>query len=184
MALDAIGIILVILFFIRGYMRGLIIAAFSMLAILLGIFCALKFSQTFSSWLLAKGYISSPWVQVFSYAILFITVVIVVRLVGKLFQTIVEGLMLGFANRLAGGILYVFLGLVVWSSIIWIGAHAKIISPETIAASKTYPWVSGIAPWCCEQIGRLLPFLKDTFSNLQHFFDTLNQKLPEHVGAH
>lgn len=41
MALDVIGIILIVLFFIRGYMKGLIVALFSVLAILLGIVCVL-----------------------------------------------------------------------------------------------------------------------------------------------
>lgn len=184
MILDVIGIILIILFFIRGYSKGIILAAFSVLAILLGILCALKLSQTLAAWLLAKGYVSSGWVQVISYVLLFIVVVLVVRLIAKLFEKAVEGLMLGMVNKLIGGLLYAFLGVVLWSSLLWIGSHMHIITPETIAASKTYPWMSRIAPWFFEQAGKLLPFVKDTFSNLEHFFDSVNQKLPEHVGAH
>ena len=184
MALDVIGIILVILFFIRGYMRGIILAAFSVIAILLGILCALKLSQSFAAWMLAKGYITSGWAQVISYVLLFIVIVIIVHLIARLIQKAIEGLMLGFVNRLLGGILYVFLGVIFWSSLLWIGAKMNIITPELIAASKTYHWLSCIAPWFFEQAGKLLPFVKDTFSNLEHFFDTINQKLPDHVGAH
>lgn len=184
MILDVIGIILIILFFIRGYIKGIILAAFSVLAILLGIICALKLSQSLSTWLLAKGYVSSGWVQVVSYVLLFIAVVLVVRLVAKIIEKVVEGLLLGFVNKLAGGILYAFLGAVLWSSFLWIGTRMHLISPETIAASKTYGWFSGLAPWFFEQAGRLLPFARDTFSNLQHFFDNLNQKPANHVGAH
>jgi membrane protein required for colicin V production len=185
MILDVIVIILVVLFFIRGYMRGIILAAFSVIAILLGILCALKLSQTFSAWLLEKGYISSGWVQIFSYTLLFILVVIVVRLVARLLQKAVEGLMLGMVNRLIGGLLYAFLGLVFWSSLLWIGVRLHIVTPETVAASKTYPVVKEVAPWFFEQAAKLLPFVKDTFSGLEHFFDTVNQQLPEHhVGAH
>jgi membrane protein required for colicin V production len=184
MALDITGIILIILFFIRGYMRGFILAAFSVIAILLGILCALKLSQTFAAWLLAKGYISSGWAQVISYIVLFIVVVIVVRMIGRLLQKAIEGMMLGFVNRLAGAILYTFLGVVFWSSLLWIGGKMNIITPELIASSKTCHWLSGIAPWFFDQAGKLLPFVKDTFSNLEHFFDTINKKLPDHVGAH
>ena len=56
--LDIVGVILIILFFIRGYLKGLIVAAFSMLALLLGIICSLKLSQSFSEWLLKNGYVS------------------------------------------------------------------------------------------------------------------------------
>jgi len=184
MMLDVIAIILVILFFIRGYMRGIILAAFSVLAILLGIVCALKLSQSLSTWLLAKGYISSAWVQVVSYALLFITVVILVRLAGRLLQKAAEGLMLGMVNSLIGGLMYAFLALVLWSSLLWIGTHAGIIQLPAVAGSKTYPWLKGIAPWFCEQASRLIPFAKDIFTNLEHFFDAVEQKLPDHVGAH
>lgn len=184
MALDVTGIILIILFFIRGYMRGFILAAFSVIAILLGILCALKLSQSFAAWMLAKGYITSGWAQVISYIVLFIVVVLLVHLVARLIQKAIEGMMLGVVNRLLGGILYLFLGLVFWSSLLWIGTKMNIITPELIAASKTYHWFSGIAPWFFDQAGKLLPFVKDTFSSLEHFFDTVNKKIPDHVGAH
>ena len=184
MILDVIGIILIVLFFIRGYMKGFILAAFSVLAILLGIICALKLSQSFAAWMLAKGYVSSGWVQVISYVLLFIVVVIIVRLIGKLIEKAVETLMLGIVNRLIGGLLYAFMGAVLWSSLLWIGSRMHIITPETIAASHTYAKLSLLAPWFFEQVGKLLPFARDTFSNLEHFFDTINQKIPDHVGAH
>ena len=182
--LDVIGILLLILFFIRGYTKGFIVAAFSVLGILLGILCALKLSQSFAAWLLAKGWVTSGWVQVISYIILFAGVVILVNLVAKLLQKAVETMMLGMVNRLAGGILYVFLGVVLWSSLLWIGAHMHIIGPEAIAASKTYPWLSKVAPWFFEQVGQLVPFFKDTFSKLENFFDAVNKKIPGDVGTH
>ena len=184
MALDVIGIILIILFFIRGYMKGFILAAFSVLAILLGILCALKLSQSFAAWMLAKGYVSSGWVQVVSYVLLFILVVLVVRMVGKLIEKAVEAVLLGFVNRVIGATLYAFLGAVLWSSLLWIGSHMHILTPEVIAASKTYALLSRLAPWFFEQAGKLIPYVKDTFTNLEHFFDSVNQKLPDHVGAH
>lgn len=184
MALDVIGIILILLFFIRGYSKGFIVAAFSVIAILLGILCALKLSQAFSSWLLEHGYIASGWAQVISYVVLFIGVVLVVRLIANLLQKAVEGMMLGVVNKLVGGILYAFLGAVLWSSLLWIGKQMHMITPETIAASKTYEWLSRLAPWFFDEAGKLLPFVKDTFSKLERFFDTVNQKIPDHVGAH
>ena len=183
MILDVIGIILILLFFIRGYMKGIIVALFSVLAILLGILCALKLSQTLSSWLLEKGYVTSGWVQVISYVVLFIGVFLLVRLLAKLIQKALEGMMLGVINKLIGGLLYAFLGAVLWSSLLWICGRMHIISSETIAASKTYPWLSQLAPWFFEQAGKLLPFARDTFDKLEHFFDTVNQKAAN-VGAH
>src|SRR4051812_18840050 len=128
MLLDVIGVIILVLFFYRGYSKGFIVAAFSVIAILLGLMCALKLSQSFAAWLLEKGYVSSGWVQVISYLVLFIGVVLLVRLIAKLLEHAAEGLMLGFLNGLIGGILYAFLGAVLWSSLLWIAVHAHIVT--------------------------------------------------------
>ncbi len=176
MALDVTGLIIILLFFIRGYTRGLIVAAFSVIAILLGILCALKLSQSFAAWLLLKGYMTSAWAPMLSYIILFVGVVILVRLIAKMLQSAVEGMMLGTVNKLAGGALYALLGAVVWSSILWIGGRMNMFSPDLIAASVSYSWLSRLAPCFFEFAGHLLPFAKDVFSNLQQFFDQINKK--------
>lgn len=176
MALDVTGLIIILLFFIRGYTRGLIVAAFSVIAILLGVLCALKLSQSFAAWMLAHGYLTSGWAPMLSYIILFVGVVLLVRLFAKMLQKAVEGMMLGTVNKLAGGLLYAFLGAVLWSSILWIGGRMNMYSPELIASSKTYASLSGLAPWFFSFAGNLLPFAKDVFGNLQQFFDQINKK--------
>lgn len=183
MGLDAAGVIIILVFFIRGYMKGLILAAFSVIAILLGILCALKLSQSFASWLLANDYVSTPWAQVVSYIVLFIGVVLLVRLIGKMVEKAAEGLLLGTVNKLLGGLLYAFLGAVVWSSLLWIGGRAHIIPEKTMNESVTYASLSALAPWFFEVAGSLLPFVKDTFARLAHLFDTINAQ-PKDVGAH
>jgi membrane protein required for colicin V production len=183
MVLDLIGIILILLFFIRGYMKGFIIAAFSLLAILLGIICALKLSHILAKYLFDKGIITSGWGQLISYIILFIGVVLIVRLIAKALETTAKAAMLGWVDKGIGGLLYAFLAAVVWSSILWISNQMHLISPETIAYSKTYKYLSPLAPWVFKHIGALLPFAKNVFGDLQHFFEHVNQKLPDHVGA-
>lgn len=176
MALDVTGLIIIGLFFFRGYTRGLIVATFSVLAILLGLLCALKLSQSFGAWLLEKGYTTSGWAPLLSYLLLFTGVVLLVRLIARMLQSAMEKVMLGTVNKIAGGILYAFLGAVVWSSILWLGGKMNMFSPELIASSKTYGWLSQLAPWFFGFAGHLLPFAKNVFEQLSHFFDTVNRK--------
>lgn len=182
MVLDVVGIAIIIVFFIRGYMKGFIIAAFSVLAILLGIICSLKLSHTLADYLLRKGIVTSGWAQVISYIVLFLGVVLLVRTIASAIEASLKLAMLGLVNRLAGGLLYVFLGAVIWSTFLWIFNQLHAITPETLAASKTYKWFSPIAPWVFDHIGKVLPFAKNIFADLQHFFGTVNQQLPDHVG--
>ena len=83
-----------------------------------------------------------------------------------------------------GGLLYALLGAIVWSCCLWIADRAHLLTPEAVAGSKTYPWITPLAPWAFAHIGAVLPFAKTVFSDLQHFFDGVNRHLPEHVGAH
>lgn len=184
MALDILGITIVIIFFIRGYMKGIIVAAFSLLAIVLGIICALKLSGILAAYLLGKGIITSGWAQLISYVVLFLGVVILVRFIARLIEKSVQAVFLGLVNKLIGGLLYAFMAALVWSSLLWLCNQMHIISPETIASSKTYGYFMPIAPWVFEHIGKVLPFAKNIFTDLQHYFEGVNQHLPEHVGAH
>ncbi|HXS36929.1 MAG TPA: CvpA family protein [Flavipsychrobacter sp.] len=184
MLLDIIGITLVIILFIRGYRKGIIVAAFSLLGFILGIICALKLSHTFASWLFDKGIITSGWAQVVSFIVLFIVVVLLVRLLAKAIDSVVNAVFLGFISRLLGGLFYAFIAAVIWSTLLWIANQMHLISPETIAHSKTYSWFTPVAPWVCDHVGKVLPFAKHIFSDLQHFFENVNQKLPQHVGPH
>ncbi len=184
MGLDLVGITLLIIFFIRGYSKGLIVAAFSVLGILLGAMCALKLSGIFATFLAERNIITSGWAQLLSYIILFVGVMLLVRLIGKAVESSLEVAMLGMVNKIIGGLLYAFITSVIWSSILWIGTKMTIISPETIAASKTYTYFEPIAPWVFDHIGKVLPFAKDIFAELQQYFDALNQTATEHVGTH
>ncbi|MCB0698708.1 MAG: CvpA family protein [Chitinophagales bacterium] len=183
MIIDIIAITLIIIFFIRGYMKGIIVAAFSLIAIVLGIICALKLSERLASYLLSAGYVSSGWAQLLSYVVLFIGVVWLVRIIAKAIESAASMAMLGWANKGIGGLLYAFLAVTVCSSIFWLGREMQLLSEETIAASKTYPYIEPVAPWIADKVGMVLPFLKNVFADLQTFFTNVNEYLPEHVDT-
>ena len=173
MSVDVTALIILALFFIRGYTRGVIVAVFSVAAILLGILMSMKLSQTLASWMLQHGYTSATWAPMLSYAMLFMGVVLAVRLLAKMLQKMAEGLMLGLANRLAGGLLYSFAGAILFSSLLWLTVRVGAIDGTVVSASKTYPYFANLAPWFFSMAGALLPFAKDVFEQLGIFFDAI-----------
>jgi membrane protein required for colicin V production len=181
--LDIIGIIILALSFFRGFRKGAVVALCSLLGIVLGMLAALKLSGALGAYLMEKGWVTSAWAQIIAYVLLFIGVVMLVRLLAKAIETALKAAMLGLINRLVGGLLYAFIGALVWSSLLWIANRAHLLAPETIVASHTYGYFAPVAPWTFGHIGAVLPFARDTFSDLEHFFDEANKQLPEHVGA-
>ena len=184
MLLDIIGILLIILAFIRGYGKGVIVGVFSMLGVVLGMLVALKFSGVFADYLLKRDFITSAWAQVVSFVLLFLGMILLVRLVAKLIEGLIKAASLGLVNRLAGGTLYSLIGLLIWSALLWIANRAHFISPETLSASRSYEFMVPVAPWVYTHIGDVLPMAKDVFSDLGRFFDQVNTHLPGHVGSH
>ncbi len=183
MILDIIGIAFIVLFFIRGYMKGIIVAAFSLIGVILGIICALKFSHTLARYFFQKGIITSGWGQFASYLIIFLGIVLLVRLIAKAIETLLKAVLLGQVNKITGGVLYAFIAALVWSSLLWISNQMHLIAPETISGSKTYHYFSQLAPWLVNNIAKIWPFAKNIFTDLEHFFIDVNKKLPQHVGT-
>lgn len=182
MIIDIITITLIIIFFIRGYMKGIIVALFSVVAFILGIICALKLSELLASFLLEEGLVTSAWAQLVSYVILFVGMVIIVNLIAKAIESTMEALWMGWANKLFGGIFYAFIGALVLSTFLWLGNKMGLIPQEQLLASKSYPYIVALAPWVAEQVGLLWPMSKDLFADLEMFFNNINAYL-QHVDT-
>ena len=181
--LDLIAITILILFFIRGYMKGLIVAVFSVLAIIIGVIAALKLSGLLADWLLEKGWASAGWVQLISYAILFIGVLLLVRLISAAIRATTKLVMLGWVDGLLGGLFYGFLGVFLWSSVLWLLNQMTLISEESKLQSKTIGYVQPVAPWVVDKAGYLLPFAKDLMGDLNLFFDEVAENKKDDVGT-
>ncbi len=183
MILDAIFLVFLILFLIRGYSRGIVVALFSVLAILLGVLGALKLSGTVSVLLFDGGSKGGRWAPLLAYVLVFTVIVLLVRMGAKLLQKSFEAVALGWVNRLTGALLYAFLISFVFSSVLWLCNQMGLIRPETKADSLTYGVIEPIAPKVFSLIGAFLPFAKHIFDDLSVFFDRVNQSIPPHVGT-
>lgn len=180
--MDIFALILLILAFVRGWRKGIVVAVCSLLGFILGMMAALKLSTALGNWMLEQGWTSSAWAQIVAYLILFFGVLWCVRWIAKTIEKAMDTVMLGAVNRTAGGLLYAFIAAFIWSCMLWIANRAHLLSPEMLAGSKTYDWLEPIAPWVFAHIGAVLPFARDIFQDLGQYFDRVNETLPGHVG--
>lgn len=172
MIIDVIYLIFLVFFLIRGYSKGVVVALFAVLSILIGIFCAVKFSG-FVVQLIFKD--ATPfWVPFLAYIIVFVGVVFLVRLGAKGIDKIVKAAFLGLLNKITGSLLYGLLITLVFSSFLWFFNHLEIIKPETKNASYCYNFLVVFAPKAYAVIGLLFPFVKNLFKDFGALFDTVN----------
>lgn len=183
MTIDIIAIILSILLFYRGYQKGIIVALGSVLALVTGAVAAMALSAKLSIYLLEKG-LAASWAPLLSYVLLFLLVVWLVRMLARLIEKVAQGVLLGWVNKSIGGLLYMALGLLAYSSLLWLANRAHLLPAGTIVQSMTYSYIAPAAPWVFEHAAEYLPFAKGIMADLKLFFDGVNRQLPEHVGPH
>jgi membrane protein required for colicin V production len=177
MFIDVVFALLMLVAIIHGYRRGLIVAIFSFLAIIIGLAAALKLSAIAAKYIGHTVKISEKWLPIISFIVVFIVVVILVRLGAKAIQKLTETLLLGWVNRIGGIILYVAIYTVVLSVILFYAEQIKIIRQETIHASATYPYVKPWGPRAINTFAALIPFFKNMFTELEHFFSGVSDKI-------
>src|ERR1700710_362887 len=132
MLIDIIFIVLLVIAIVKGYRKGFIIAIFSLLAIIIGLAAAMKLSVVTAAWLKDAIHVAAKWLPVIAFAVVFLIVVLLVRLGARALQKTAEFALLGWANRLAGILLYMALYVIILSVLLFYAEKVDIIAPNTI----------------------------------------------------
>lgn len=85
-----------------GFKKGLILELASIVALILGIYGAVKFSDITANYLNDSFKIASNWIGLISFLVTFIGIVFGVFLLGKLIDKMLKLIALGLINRLLG----------------------------------------------------------------------------------
>lgn len=174
--IDAAFVIIVIIGIFKGWRKGLITAVCSLFGFIIGIAAALKLSGSLAAWLSAAYPSSAKWVPFISFTLVFIITVLAVRLIGKTIEKIVDTAMMGWWNKLAGSLVYAFLYIIVYSVFLFFLIKLKIVGTSATEASVTYSYLQPIPSEAMKTIGEWIPFFKNTFHDLQLFFEQFANK--------
>lgn len=178
MLIDILYLIIVLIAVYRGLKQGFIVGVFSLLAFIVGLAAALKLSVTAAHWLEGTTNISARWLPVLSFILVFIAVVFLVRIIAAILEKAVEALMLGMLNKIGGALMYIFLYTVIFSIILFYSLQLNIFKEETITESVIFPWIAPLGPWIIDSLGDIIPFFRNMFTELQHFFEKFSDEAP------
>lgn len=177
MTIDIIVIILMVLFFMKGYKKGIIIALFSLLGSIIGMVGALKLSSSLSQQLF--GDTASRFAYMMSFAIVFAGIVFIINRVASFLMKTLKLVHLGWANRLAGGAVYMLMVAFVLSAILNLGDKVGLIKEETKAANVTYPIIQPISGIIWPIVKESIPKIKGGYDSVNVFFDDVNEQVNE-----
>jgi membrane protein required for colicin V production len=183
MIIDCVYLILLIGFIIRGYSKGIIVAFFSLIAMVAGVIGALALSKSAARLLAGNGGPNSKIALLISYLIVFALIVFLVKVGAGLIQKAFEAIALGWVNRVCGALVYAFLLTFIFSTVLWLCNGINMIGSQTKVDSKIYSVIEPVAPKVFSILGAIFPLIKHTFEGLTQFFDVVNHQIPEHVGV-
>jgi membrane protein required for colicin V production len=146
--LDIIFILIIVLFAIQGFRKGLIYEMASLAGLILGIYAAFQFASSIEVYLIEYLRIPERYSTIAAFILVFIGVVLLLHLIGKIIEKIVDLVALGILNKLAGAVFGVLKALVLLSLTLLLINHfdKELISKEDKSESSLYKPISAIAP--------------------------------------
>ena len=148
--IDFIIIILLVFGLARGFINGFIKELASLLALILGIWGAIKFSAFTAERLYDYFDMTGQYVGIIAFLITFVIIVIIIHFIGLLVDKFVETISLGVLNSLLGLVFGVFKTALILSVIFTvlnaIDAKHHFLPKKQIENSKLYNPIADIAP--------------------------------------
>jgi membrane protein required for colicin V production len=134
----------------KGFTKGIILEVASLLSLGLAIWVAIQFHNFLLVWMYDSLGWKSNYLPIVSFALLFIGVLVVVFVIAKLIEKVVESVALGFVNKLAGALFGMLkFGIIISLFIFILNAIEKkysFIPADMKNKSLLYQPLSKIAP--------------------------------------
>jgi membrane protein required for colicin V production len=150
----------------RGFTKGFILSLASLLALLLGIYGAINFSDLLAAPINNLLHPDPKYLQIIAFAVAFILIVLIVHLIAFFLDRLVKAVALGFVNRMAGVLFNLikmaFILSVIMSLLDYLGQHKSLIPQKDKEESVLYIPISKVAPF-------IFPYLN---------YDELKKKFP------
>lgn len=166
MIFDALLLVFGLLAFWRGWQKGLLWAMLSLVAVLAGVLIAMQGAHQLSEWLFSQDILNGKYTLPLSFVIIFILVILLFRLLVRFAEGVLEKMLLGWANRLAGGALYLFFVALLFSAFAWLAKRSGLFADNMEKESRTISFIAPLAPKTLEYASALMPVGKNLYKEI------------------
>jgi membrane protein required for colicin V production len=171
--IDILFYIIVCVAIIRGWRKGLILALFSVVCGLIGLAAAVKLSAVVATHMKSDLHMTSRWLPVIAFFLVFILVVLIIRWAGRLLEKLVKLVLLEWLNKLGGIPLFILLYLSIYSIFLFYGTKTQFISKQAVEDSHFYSMIAPFGPAVIRFFTGFIPYGQDMFVALEGFFDKI-----------
>ena len=142
----------------KGFTSGFIMEIARIMALITGVYLSVRFAQLFSTYLYENTDLTSDFLPIISFAIIFIAVMILVHLFAKAIESLAKAVALNWANKAAGAAFGGFRMAFLLSVVIMMLTRFELLdrfdNGDTANSSAIYPHVTALAPF-------ILPILEE-----------------------
>lgn len=147
--LDAIILICLIPALIQGLRKGFISQAISIISFVVGIWASARFANIVTEWVSQYITASEQILKIVAFALILVGVFIILGLVGRILESILNFAFLGWINKLAG-VLFSLLKAVLILGLLIIAFNSLnttfgFVKPEVLADSVLYEPLKNLA---------------------------------------
>jgi membrane protein required for colicin V production len=168
--IDTAFLILMALAVWKGYSKGLVVALFSFVGMIVGMLLALKCSALVAVWLGEETKLDAKWLPFLAFLLIIIGVYFGVRILAAMVQKSLEFAMLGWVNRLGGILLYALLYSSLLILLLFYADKLQLLSADTKTGSQFYQFMHGFAKPILNFITDVLPFIRNMLQQLTDYF--------------
>ena len=135
---------------VRGLMKGLFVEVASIVALILGIYGAIHFSDFIAGFLESRVGWDEQYINIAAFAITFIIIVIAIAMAGKALTKLADFAALGFLNKLLGAVFGALKTGLILSVVLIVfdrmNSTIPLVEDHEIEESILYAPVKSIAP--------------------------------------
>jgi membrane protein required for colicin V production len=179
MGIDIAIALVVFIAFIKGYQEGLIMSLFTISAYIVGFFAALHCSFVIANYLQSSINIPQQWIPIVSFILLFLAVMVIVRLFGKILEKVFGKLLPTSLNKFAGGLFWALFGFILMALFIHLLDGAELFTQTIKASSATMPYIEKANVLVKSRIGEIFPFISNLYQEIDDYFETLANQIKE-----
>ena len=176
MIIDILCLGAMVMGFWMGYSRGIIRTIFGLLALFFGLLVTMKFHAVTTD-LLGRLFGSDGiLIYVAGFVITFVAIMFLVRLLAKGLEKMLMKIKLNFLNKFAGGALFSFMMVIVFSVLVWFTDRANLISENTKQASISYPTLTQLPAASRSLLEKAKPIFSEFWEDTERILDNMKER--------
>ncbi len=180
--LDIIIGIVLLLFALAGLRKGLIIEAFYLASVIVGIYGAMYFSDATADWLSDLINVAPEYLALIAFIITFIVFLVLIRYLGRMISNLVEAIHLGFIDKIGGFAFGIVKGALLVSIIIMLLNMfnvSDVIDRDAKVNSVLYSRVENIANTLYKNHELVEESMERSFEKGVDFFEDSMEKIED-----